>query len=162
MKYILFLSFICIIFSSSSAQVAVPETESKGMEASVYGIGLSAGVGSGFGLSFRHHLQSNFSYQLIGGVIKVDRKVSYNLGSELQYDFTRGQSTRFFGVGTIGYFYNGDSKNEISGPLRLGLGIGGEFKIAEALNIGAEFLFIYFSDGNILPLPQFSLHYYFF
>jgi len=142
MKYSVVLLIIFVIASMCNAQVAVPETESKEMGTSVYGIGLSAGIASGLGLSFRHHLPSKFSYQLIGGVIKVDKKVSYNLGSELQYDFTRG--------------------NDVSGPLRIGLGIGGEFRMAESLNIGAEFLFTYYSNGDILPLPQFNLHYYFF
>jgi len=162
MKYSVVLLIIFVIASMCNAQVAVPETESKEMGTSVYGIGLSAGVASGLGLSFRHHLPSKFSYQLIGGVIKVDKKVSYNIGSELQYDFTRGTSTRFFGVGTLGYFYHGESSNDVSGPLRIGLGIGGEFRMAESLNIGAEFLFTYYSNGDILPLPQFNLHYYFF
>ncbi|MDI6765340.1 MAG: hypothetical protein QME52_00685 [Bacteroidota bacterium] len=162
MKYLIIFVIIFSFASLCNAQVAVPETESKEMGASVYGIGLSSGVASGFGLSFRHHLPSNLSYQLIGGVIKVDEDVSYNLGGELHFDFTRGVSTRFFGAGTMGYFYQGDSSNELTAPFRLGLGIGGEFRIAEALHFNAELLFTYFTNGDILPLPQASIHYYFF
>lgn len=150
------------MFSSSSAQVAVPETETKEMGTSVYGIGISVGLGSGFGLSFRHHLPSKLSYQIVGGIIKVDRKLSYNIGSELQFDFTRAGSTRFFAVGVMGYFYHGQSGNELNGPFRIGIGIGGEFKIIETLTITPQLLFTYFSNGDIYPLPQASLHYYFF
>lgn len=162
MKTFFVLILTILLTAISYGQVAVPETESKEMGTSVYGVGLSAGVASGFGLSFRHHLPSNLSYQIVGGVIKVDKKVYYNIGGELHYDFVRGQSTRFFGGGALGYFYQGEERNELKAPFRLGLGIGGEFRIAEALHISTELLFTYFTSGDILPLPQAGLHYYFF
>ncbi len=162
MWYIFLFIILFSLTTSCIGQVAEPETETKEMRTSVYGVGLSVGVASGFGLSFRHHFPSNFSYQLVGGIIKADEKVSYNIGGALHYDFVRGQSTRFFGGGAMGYFYQGDNNNELKTPFRLGLGIGGEFRIAEALHFSAELLFTYFSNGDIIPLPQAGIHYYFF
>lgn len=162
MKTILTVFLLLLIYSFSYPQVGLPEEESKGLEKSVYGIGLSSGWTSGFGLSFRHHPSGNFSYQLIGGILKVDKDIAYNFGTEGHYDFVRGQSTRFYGAGALGYFYVGENENKLDGPFRYGLGIGGEFSTMEQLNFTIELLFTSFSNGDIMPLPQASIHYYFF
>jgi hypothetical protein len=150
--------------ASARAQVA-PERQDAGRRllTSVYGLGFSAGLASGIGLSFRHHLPLEFSYQVIGGIIKTDTKLHYNIGVELQYDAMRGVESRFFAVGALGYFYSGDAgRNDLRGPMRMGAGVGGEWNNRTPFHIGAELLFTYFSDGVILPLPQICGHYYFF
>jgi len=148
--------------SAGSAQVLTEGQHTREVGQSIYGLGLSAGVASGFGLSFRHHLPGFFSYQIVGGVIKVDDKTDYNIGGELQFDMTRGDRSRFFADASTGYFYSGNGGNNLSGPYRLGLGLGWEWGNFEPMNMSAELLFTYFSDGTILPLPQVALHYYFF
>jgi hypothetical protein len=146
------------------SQVTPPAREAARIDRSIFGLGISAGVASGFGLSFRQHMPGELSYQLIGGIIKTDIRTHYNLGGELQFDLRRGQSSRFFAEGAMGYFYSGESgHNDLEGPLRMGAGIGGEWSNgAQPLAVTLEILFTYFSDGTVLPLPQASLHYYFF
>lgn len=163
MKNILFLFTILIAAARLQAQVDVPEhTKPKELEETVYGLGVSGGLVSGFGLSFRHHFPAEISYQLVGGIIKVDRKLSYNFGGVLQYNLMRGERVRFYACGGLGYFYSGEEKNDLTAPLRAGVGIGIEQARFEAFALSGEFMFTFFSDGSILPLPQVSAHYYFF
>lgn len=146
------------------AQVVVPnENQPTKLGKTVYGLGFAVGFGTGLGVSFRHHFPSELSYQIVGGIIKVDTKLQYDLGAEAQYDLIRGGKTRFFVAGGFGYFYSGESgSNNLSGPFRIALGVGGEFSNIRMVHITLEGMFTYFSDGNILPLPQVSAHYYFF
>ena len=149
---------------SSSAQVTIPSSDqSAKLGQTVFGLGLSAGLVSGLGLSFRHHFPTEFSYQIVAGIVKADDKLHYNLGSEIQFDLIRSDKTRFFACGGLGYFYSGVSgRNDLAGPFLSGLGIGVEKGGTQALNLSGELLFSFFSDGTILPLPQVSMHYYFF
>jgi hypothetical protein len=151
------------VTAAASAQVEIPGSgEGKHLQRSVFGIGLFGGPASGLGLSFRHHLPSAFSYQVTGGVIKVDEKLYYDIGGEIQYDFILGSTSRVFAVAGGGYYHAGESgDNEMDGPARVGLGIGGEFRLVEGIHGIAEAVFTYFTDGTILPLPQVGLYYYF-
>jgi len=163
MKLIGIIFGIFLLINPITAQVVSPDRETKTIDQSIFGLGFSAGVASGFGLSFRHHLPGDVSYQVVGGVIKADREVLYNIGGEFQYDFIRGESIRFFGGSALGVFYKGKSgHNDLRAPLRFGLGVGCEYSHGSPLHISSELLFTYFSNGDVLPLPQISLHYYFF
>jgi hypothetical protein len=146
------------------SQAVLPERwHDGGLRENVYGLGLAAGAASGVGLSFRQHFPGYVSYQIIGGVIKVDTQTSYAFGAELQYDFVRGAGVRFFAVGAVGYYYSGDRRgNDVEAPARIGAGIGAEVPIQGGFHISGEMLFTFFSDGNILPLPQVGMHYYFY
>ena len=163
----MFIAIVCCIIVIDipvHAQVNVPVQEKpKELGQAVFGLGLSAGYVSGFGLSFRHHLPSVISYQIVAGIIKIDTKLHYNIGGEMQFDLVRGETTRFFVCGGMGYFHSGESgNNDLDGPFRVGLGIGGEVVRAESFSLAGELMFSYFSDGTVLPLPQVSAHYYFF
>ena len=156
------LFLLCVFVAERShSQVVIPEKEGDELHESLFGLGLAGGPASGIGLSFRHHLPLAFSYQLTGGVIKVDEKLYYSVGGEFQYDLVRSERTRIFAVGGLGYYYAGEGRNEMEGPGRLGLGVGGEFQVYEGLHGIAEGVFTYFTDGTILPLPQAGLFYYF-
>ena len=160
-----FFVVLCFLVAvEAQAQVSpVPENAGRHLDRTVFGLGLSAGVASGFGLSFRQHFPSDFSYQIVGGIIKADTKLHYNIGMEVQYDVVHGDKTRYFVGGATGYFYSGPTtQNDLSGPFRLGGGIGGEWSNVAPFHLAAEVLFTYFSDGTVLPLPQVSCHYYFF
>lgn len=155
------LSFIFV--SISLAQVTTSGlSKAEGLSKSVYGLGLSAGWASGVGVSFRCHLPSKSSIQGVFGIIKTSNKLAMSIGGEYQYDFASGNATRFYGAGTLGYFYNGSGRNESSGPFRIGAGIGGEFQVKNALHVAVEGIFVFFSDGRVIPLPQIAAHYYFF
>jgi len=155
------LSFVFV--SISLAQITTSGlTKAEDMSKPVYGLGLSAGWGSGVGLSFRSHFPSKSSLQAVFGIIKTSDKLLMSVGGEYQYDLVRSNATRFFIAGTMAYFYNGSGTNEVTGPFRMGAGIGGEFHVQDALHVSVEGLFVFFSDGRVIPLPQIAAHYYFF
>ena len=164
-RILVFLVGMWVLMSvHAKAQVVVPDqNQPTKLGKNVYGLGFAAGIGTGLGISFRHHLPSEISYQIVGGIIKIDTKLYYDIGLEAQYDLMRGESTRFFAGGGFGYFYSGESgSNTLSGPFRITLGVGGEFSNIRFVHLTLEGMFTYFSDGTILPLPQMSIHYYFF
>jgi hypothetical protein len=146
------------------AQVVVSERAAgTSMRTNVFGLGVAGGPATGLGLSFRHHLPSQFSYQIIGGILKATDRLYYSVGTELQYDLARPPGMRFYAAGGLSYFYAGvGGNNDMKGPARAGLGIGIETGLPSGFNVSADFLFTYFTDGTVLPLPQLGLHYYFF
>ncbi len=152
------------LVQTAGAQVVMPEKgREPGLRENVFGLGLWAGAATGLGLSFRHHLPSPFSYQITGGIVKVDDKLSYDVGGEAQFDLVRGSENRFFVAGGAGYYYSGrTSRNDLEGPTRIGIGIGGEMWMSSGMHGTLELLFTYFSDGTVLPLPQAGFHYYFY
>jgi hypothetical protein len=165
MKRILLSISIALFFllSISTAQVTTTGlSRAEDLSKPVYGLGISAGWASGVGLSFRSHLPSKSSLQGVFGIMKTSDKLFLCIGGEYQYDLVRNISTRFFAVTAISYFHNGVSANEVSGPFRFGAGIGGEFQVQEAFHVSLEGVFVFFSDGRVIPLPQIAAHYYFF
>jgi hypothetical protein len=149
--------------SIAVSQVAIPDRRGgTGFREEVMGLGFFAGPTSGLGVSFRHHLRIPFSYQITAGIIKVDDRLLYDFGGEVQYDLSRGEGSRFFVVGGLGYYYAGrSSHNDIDAPARLGFGAGAEVGISPAIGATLELLFTIFTDGTILPLPQAGIFYYF-
>jgi hypothetical protein len=149
---------------SARGQAVLPERgRDGGLRDNVFGLGFAGGAATGIGLSFRHHLPGSWSYQITGGIIKVDDKTSYAIGGEIQYDLVRASASRYFVGGGMGYYYSGRGRgNTIDGPGRLGLGIGGEILVAAGFHFSGELLFTYFTDGTVLPLPQVGMHYYFY
>jgi len=162
-RLILLTSVFCVLVQPVHAQVVLPQRESGGgIPQHAFGLGLSLGAASGIGLSFRHHFPSTISYQLTGGIINVDDRMQYCFGVEVQADLSRTYTTRFFAAGAAGYYHAGKSgKNEMVGPGRAGIGIGGETYLGGGFHGSLELLFTYFTDGTVLPLPQCAFHYYF-
>jgi hypothetical protein len=158
------LTGLVLMAATSFGQAVLPEGGQRtSLDHNVFGLGLFGGPATGVGLSFRHHLASPVSYQITGGIIKISDKLSYDIGGEVQYDLARPTGNRFFVMGGLGYYYAGkDDGNEMSGPARLGLGLGGEFGTSTAFNVTVEAVFTYFTDGTVLPLPQLGFHYYFY
>ena len=150
------------IISLSSAQVSTSGlSNAKSMNESVFGLGGAVGWNSGIGISFRAHLPSKTSFQGVFGIINASGKLSMTVGTEYQYDLVRGNTTRFYAAAGVGYFYSGTSSNELSAPVRIGGGLGGEFNIRESIHVSVGGMFVFFSDGDVLPLPQIAAHYYF-
>ena len=147
----------------ASSQVVLPEKgQEPGLNENVFGLGVWGGPATGLGLSFRHHLPSQLSYMVTGGIIKVDDRLSYDIGVEAQFDLVRNSTNRFFVAGGFGHFYSGRNSNEMDAPTRVGLGIGGEFAVTPGIHTSVELMFTYFSNGDVLPLPQLGFHYYFY
>jgi len=159
----LVVALIVVAAGPSDAQVALPEkSQDPGPSESVFGLGLWGGPATGLGLSFRHHLPSRLSYTVTGGILKVDDQLKYDIGVEGQFDLIRNPTNRFFAAVGYGYYYSGKDSNEMSAPSRVGLGVGGEFALTPWIHTTIELMFTYFSDHNILPLPQLGLYYYFY
>lgn len=161
---IIFVLFFTALFGQgAAAQVAIPDKKGGlGFREEVMGLGLFGGPTSGLGVSFRHHLRIPVSYQLTGGIIKVDDRLLYDFGGELQFDLSRGEGNRLFVVGGVGYYYaSRSSSNEMDAPWRIGLGAGIEQGFSPSVGVAIELLFTYFTDGTVLPLPQVGIFYYF-
>jgi len=162
--FYIFIFGLCLFLPLKLQSQVIVEGDqtAEGFDKNIYGLGFSAGPTSGVGISFRNHFPSKLSLQLVTGIIKNKDDVYFSLGGEIQYDLVRGQTTRFYFFPGISYFYQGTDKNEVESPVRFGAGIGGEFKYQEALHISFEGAFTFYNDGSILPLPQASVHYYFY
>jgi len=156
---------LCFIVAKGSvqAQVASPDrSANQRFDRPIFGLGLSAGPVTGFGFSFREHLPAEIAYEIVGGIVKVDEKLHYNFGGELQIDFPHGEEIRAYVAAGMGFFYSGPpGQNDLNGPLRIGAGFGVEKGIPGGISVAGEVLLTYFSDGTILPLPQAGIHYYF-
>jgi hypothetical protein len=161
-KGLFLLLVVCA--SVSQGQVVAPSAQTdQPLRQSLFGLGLFGGPAGGFGISFRHHLPHTFSYQVTGGIINVDDKLKYDIGVEVQFDLVRGAGGRFFAAGAASYFFTGEGGvNEMEGPGRAGLGIGGEVFIGSGFHASGDLMFTYFSDGTVLPLPQVGIFYYFY
>jgi len=154
---------LALLFTPSNAQVAVSNVKGDAFGNSVYGLGFSGGPASGIGFSYRYHSEGKISLQAILGIFKPkNTDTFYSFGTEFQQDLTRSNSARFFFGAATCYFYNGAGGNKYSAPFRFGAGLGGEFLLQDAVHLTFQGLFTYFSDGTILPLPQLSIHYYFY
>ncbi len=161
------LSIILIAIVAAStqmlSQVSVQGNQrAEDLGKNVYGLGISAGPASGIGISFRDHLPSKISFQIVGGIIKSGDKTSSSIGAEFQYDLVRASKTRLFFGPSVSYFYSGTGGNTFAGPFRLGVGVGGELNVATTVNLSLEGVFVYFSNGDISPMPQIACHYYFY
>ena len=159
-----FVIFLAVVATTAvQSQVILPEKgQEPGLRENVFGLGLWGGPCTGLGLSFRHHLPSQLSYMVTGGIVKVDEKLSYDIGLEAQFDLVRNATNRFFVAGGAGQYYSGKSSNEMDAPTRFGFGIGGEFAVSPGIHTTIEAMFTFFSNGNVLPLPQIGFHYYFY
>ena len=158
------LTLVAVIGTTARAQVILPEKGREGgVRDNVFGLGLAGGAATGVGISFRHHLPGTVSYEITGGIVKADNKTSYAIGGELQFDLIRAPASRFFVAGGFGYYYAGrGSGNELKGPSRVAVGIGGEVPAGSGFHFSGELMFTYFSDDTVLPLPQIGIYYYFY
>jgi len=154
---------VLIVSTKTVSQVSIQGNQrAEDLGKNVYGLGVSVGPASGIGISFRDHLPSKMSFQIVGGIIKSGDKTSSSIGAEFQYDLVRASKTRLYFGPSAGYFYSGSGSNTYAGPFRLGIGVGGELNVATTVNISLEGVFVYFSNGDISPMPQIACHYYFY
>ena len=157
------VGFLLACSAQAFSQVSVQGNQrAEDLGKNVYGLGVSAGPASGIGISFRDHLPSKMSFQLVGGIIKSGDKTSSSIGAEFQYDLVRASKTRLYFGPSAAYFYSGSGENSFVGPFRLGVGVGGELNVATTVNLSLEAVFVYFSNGDISPMPQIACHYYFY
>jgi hypothetical protein len=152
-----------IVALLAGSQKAVAQTTTTEGEAgqqnvfpvSVYGIGLSASLCDGMGLSFRHHLALlPIAYQITGGIWKTKSLSMSSIGASVQYDLTLS-SYRLYAIAGGGYYYYGANSNELHSPSRFGLGIGYEVPFSKNIGVSGDLMITLFgSEGDILPLPS--------
>jgi hypothetical protein len=152
-------------FSQVSAQTATTEGQAGtvGLFATnVYGVGLSASLCSGIGISFRQHFAyTPLAYQITGGIWKTHDLGMYDVGAEIQYDLSLS-TNRLYAIAGGGYYYYGHTAQELASPARVGLGIGYEVTYAKSIGLSLNLLVTLFEpEGDILPLPSLGLLVYF-
>ena len=103
------LLMVLLLPAKLPAQIESPASGRTQFHHSVFGLGLYGRAATGLGLSFRHHLPSNFRYQIVGGVINASEKLSYDFGMQLQFDLMRSATTRVYAGSGIAFFYAGKS-----------------------------------------------------
>ena len=159
-NHVLFLAIgISILWMAAPAQAQIFKVKPKYDHA----LGFAGGFSSGMGLSYRQYLNENFLGQGTFAILKTTDNFFYNIGGEAQLNLNYEKFTRFYAWMATAYFFNNDNhgKNKIKGPYRLGAGIGVEVFYYDRLGINLEGGFMYFSDGQILILPQAGFYYYF-
>ncbi|MFZ4620208.1 MAG: hypothetical protein ACOYNS_06605 [Bacteroidota bacterium] len=160
---IIILTALALLVIPANAQVTASNVKGDAFGKSIYGLGFTGGPASGVGLSIRYHTEGKTSLQGVLGVFKPkNTDTFYSFGVEYQHDLTRSNSARFFFDVASSYNYNGSGSNRYAAPFRLGSGLGGEFLLQDAVHLTFQGLLTYFSDGTIIPLPQLSIHYYFY
>ncbi len=159
-----------LLASLISASPMMAQTATTGTQAgtvglfatNVYGVGLSASLCSGMGLTFRQHFAyTPLAYQVTGGVWKTQTLGMYDFGAQIQYDLSLA-TNRLYALAGGGYYYYGHTAQELASPARVGLGVGYEMTYGESVGLSLNLLVTVFEpDGDILPLPSLDLLIYF-
>jgi hypothetical protein len=169
--YVLSFALLFAGAVSATAQTTVTESEAgvqNVFATNVFGVGISASLCSGMGLSFRQHFADvPAGYQLTGGIWKTHDLYMYDMGAEIQYDLFLSVN-RLYALGGIGYYYYGNTdrfginKNGLDSPLRFGAGIGYEMPYSRSVGASISVMITAFEpSGDIIPLPSLGFHIYF-
>ncbi len=162
-----FFIYLMLLASRTVAQVNVSTEDierPRHFSENIFGVGLHGSLVTGFGLSFRQRFAGTaIAYQINGGIIKVNSFLYYDIGGELQFDLSGSDFDRIYVIGGIGYYYSGENgKNDLKTPLRIGIGLGYEYAFTRQIGISLGLLISgFFPNGDILPLPQIGIHYFF-
>ncbi|HWF43056.1 MAG TPA: hypothetical protein VG537_00285 [Candidatus Kapabacteria bacterium] len=165
---------LTLLFGSASrisAQTATTEGQAgtqSVFQSNIFGVGLSASLCSGMGISFRQHFAGvPVGYQITGGIWKTHNLFMYDIGAEVQYDLSLS-ANRLYAVAGAGYYYygntdvNGINTNGLSSPVRFGAGIGYEIPFNANIGVSLNLMVTVFEpDGDVLPLPSLGFHVYF-
>jgi hypothetical protein len=125
----------------------------------VAAIGLALGYSSGTGLSVRWPALPQVMAMATGGLWGRKGDVAWNTGLELHYVLRQSGSGRVHvGPGVAIYSDNEDEEADVNASFS----VGGEILFWRRTAIKLDLGFTYLGDeGDILPLPQFALLFYF-
>lgn len=147
------------------------------------GFGMTAGMISGVGLSYRRFFSDTQGMQ-VGGIVFADNdSAHFNIGAEFLQTIHQSEKTRFYGLAGASMFYNGDNYAEYDPNTgtelpsewhwdrfyNFGAGIGlemylGNVGISLELPISVSFDYDRTTDGlafdSIYPIPNLSIIYY--
>ena len=119
-------------------------------------LGAAAGVASGVGFSYRQVPTEKVGFQVAFIGWKTGDGHFVSIGVQPMYVIDERATNRLYIVGGVGIF-----STEEDTDYGIGAGLGIEY--FEIKNVGAslEAVLTYLSNGNIFPLPQLALLYYF-
>ncbi|HVZ40730.1 MAG TPA: hypothetical protein VHI13_15730 [Candidatus Kapabacteria bacterium] len=154
---------------ASALPPAVADTlEDRPVRNQIYfGAGLNASLFSGAGLSGRLMLPEGMAAQLTFFVITAGQWTHFNVGAEGQYAFIRRPSSRFYGLLGFGFYTSTTSDtsypgNRIANPVRIGLGAGYEWNVADQLVLDIGGAITYFPNTTeFIPTPRMAIFFYF-
>jgi len=128
-----------------------------------WGVGLHAGLLSGWGLGVRYHPIGRMSLQAVGFAWKTSDYLISSFGVEGQFDLDIMDWSRFYTYVGTGFYSNGKSNgDELKSPFRVGAGIAYEWGITGKLVLNLNLGFTYFArSSEFWPSPQSALVYYF-
>lgn len=172
-KYITVTIVALAILSINSLTVAAQTTQTQQTigedlyNNTYFAIGANAGLLSGTGLAARVSFPGGFTSQAAFFVMTFGQYTHFNIGGEIQYAFDRGSSGRLYSMLGLGFYSSTSDKpekpgNRIANPFRTGLGIGYEWFTSEKVVVSLSGAITYFpSTGEVYPLPELGLFYYF-
>ncbi|HET6401275.1 MAG TPA: hypothetical protein VFH95_07735 [Candidatus Kapabacteria bacterium] len=164
---------IALVASSARSQTAISGNDTTGhadISNTVFGLGADFSALSGEGISMRMHFPERLSLMFTGYIYRSSNptETMYDYGVEGQYDLVlRGRIRFYLLAGASHYsdviedrYHNG---NQYTGPDRLGGGFGIETTlIGNDLCVSLSVALTFFQpSGDIIPLPQGGIHYYF-
>ncbi len=119
-------------------------------------LGAAAGVASGVGFSYRQVAPEKIGFQVAFIGWKTGDGHFVSIGVQPMYVIDEKATNRLYIVGGVGIFSTEDDTD-----FNIGVGLGIEY--FEIKNVGAslEAVLTYLSNGNIIPLPQLAILYYF-
>lgn len=143
------------------------------------GVGATFGLASGTGISYQEILPSAFGYR--GAVLAWKKGDSsfFDIGASLLRILSDDGQRRVYLVGSLGYWRRSDEETELEfdddGNLiaervfddvddsgAVGVGVGVELPFGARAALSLEGVFTYWTDsGDLLPLPQASIHWLF-
>jgi hypothetical protein len=129
-----------------------------------FGVGVAVNLGTGSGLSLRHHLGSlPIAYQASGYWWNEENTLEYNAGLELQFDLVVRRTNRLYALVGGAYYYSGNPlANTLRGPIRIAGGVGYEEYLGRTLGISLNVTATsYQPKGDFDIYPFGGVHFYF-
>lgn len=132
---------------------------------SYFGVGAQLGLATGSGITVRHTWPMGLTIEGTAFFFSTGRPI-WNFGAEAQYLLSSGEMDRFYALGGVGFYYNGGTaqQNTLTGPTRIGIGVGYEWFVSNAMSLSGELPFTAFLGSgkvSVLPLPQLQFMFYF-
>ncbi len=122
-------------------------------------IGLSLGFTDGTGLALRWPALPQTMAGIAGGVWGSSDDLAWNLGMELDVILRQAGRLRLF-VGPALAFFSDDTENDTD--VNFSAGVGLEVLVRQRLSVKFDLDFTYLGDdGDVFPLPQVALFFYF-
>lgn len=143
------------------------------------GVGATAGLASGAGLSYQEILPSALGFRVALLAWKKGDGSFLDLGGSLLRILSDDGRRRIYLLGSIGYWRRSDEEtdvefddegnliservfDDVDDSAAIGAGAGVELPLGRDVSLSLEGVFTYWTDsGDLLPLPQASIHWLF-